>query len=36
MPSKGIQSDAFDADQNLRKDAFLVGHQRDLAEVTES
>ena len=35
-PSKGIQSDAFDADQNLRKDAFLVGHHRDLTEVTES
>ena len=26
LPSKAIQSDNFDADQNLRKDAFLVGH----------
>ena len=32
MTTKALQSDAYDADQNLRKEAFLVGHQRDLAE----
>ena len=36
QPSKGIQSDAYDADQNLRKDAFLIGHQRDLTEIIRS
>jgi len=33
MTTKALQSDAYDADQNLRRDAMLVGHQRDLAEV---
>lgn len=32
MATKALQSDAFDADQNLRKDAHLVGHHRDLAD----
>lgn len=36
LPSKAIQSDAYDADHNLRKDAFLVGHKRDLTEVEKS
>ena len=36
LPSKGIQSDNYDADFNLRKDAFLIGHQRDLTEVERS
>ena len=36
LPSKAIQSDAYDADPNLRKDAFLVGHKRDLTEVERS
>ena len=36
LPSKAIQSDNFDADWNLRKDAFLVGHQRELLEVERS
>ena len=32
MMTKGLQSDNYDADYNLRKDATLVGHQRDLAD----
>mmetsp|Transcript_2499 Transcript_2499/g.3144 ORF Transcript_2499/g.3144 Transcript_2499/m.3144 type:complete len:370 (+) Transcript_2499:4439-5548(+) len=32
MTTKALQSDAYDADYNLRKDATLVGHQRDLAD----
>ena len=36
MTTKALQSDAYDADQNLRRDAMLIGHQRDLAEVRES
>ena len=34
MIAKGIQSDNYDGDMNLRKDAFLVGHQEGLAEPT--
>ena len=34
--SKANQSDAYDADYNLRKDAHLVGHQTDLTEMTRS
>ena len=36
LPSKAIQSDAYDADYNLRKDAMLIGHQRDLTEYETS
>lgn len=36
QPSKAIQSDAYDADYNLRKDAMLVGHHRELIEVSKS
>ena len=36
LPSKAIQSDNFDADWNLRKDAFLVGHRRELKELERS
>lgn len=36
MPHKALQTDHFDADQNLRKDAMLVGHQRELLEVEKS
>ena len=36
QPSKAIQANDFDADMNLRKDAFLIGHQRDLAEDVSS
>ena len=36
LPSKGIQSDNYDADFNLRKDALLIAHERDLAEVQHS
>ena len=35
-PHKPIQTDHYDADQNLRKDALLVGHQRELLEVEKS
>ena len=34
--TKGLQSDNYDGDLNLRKDAFLVGHQRELADQTFS
>ena len=34
VPSKAVQSDAYDADHNLRKDAYLVGHQEQLVEPT--
>ena len=33
-PSKAIQSDNYDADLNLRKDAYLVGHHEGLVEPT--
>ena len=36
LPSKAIQSDNYDADWNLRKDAFLIGHRRELNEVERS
>jgi len=36
FPSKAIQSDNYDADFNLRKDAYLIGHKRDMTEVTQS
>lgn len=32
MKTKALQSDNYDADYNLRKDAVLVGHQRDLTD----
>jgi len=32
QPSKAIQANDFDADMNLRKDALLIVHQRDLAD----
>ena len=35
-PSKAIQSDAYDGDPHLRRDAYLVGHQRELTEVERS
>lgn len=36
QPHKPIQTDHYDADYNLRKDALLVGHQRELLEVEHS
>ena len=32
LPSKGFQTDNFDGDHNLRRDALLIGHHRDLAD----
>ena len=32
MTTKHQQADNYDADYNLRKDAILVGHQRDLGD----
>jgi len=32
MTTKALQSDNYDADHNLRKDATLIGHQRELAD----
>ncbi len=35
-PTKQTQANHYDADFNLRKDALLVGHQRELLEVEHS
>ena len=32
MTTKALQSDAYDADHNLRRDAILIGHTRELTD----